>query len=194
MKISRELLRFSPLLLVLALGNGCVTKALWENGNLEAWKEPATNPNPRFYEGRRQKDLLVVYDEYSERRDATRTRAYWLNENQERILQRRRPDFVSTNAALRMPALPVFDQLPKVTNRPPLYVLLGSDRQSFTVYSATEPLVSCGLPVYNDGKGKIEKAALTPPAVTADLTIVGGFLGYFWLEGFAQSGGSISFH
>jgi len=38
------------------------------------------------------------------------------------------------------------------------------------------------LPFYNDQKGKVEKFALTPLATAADITIVGGFLGYCWLH------------
>jgi len=186
MKISRKLLRFSPLLLALALGGGCATKALWDGNAFEDWNEPASNGRISLYEGGKPTDLLVVYDEYSERRDATHTRAYWLDQNEKRLRQRRKPYFVSTEAALHLSAVPVFDQLPEGTNLPPLYALFETNRQSFTLYSVTEPPSSHDLPDYNDGKGKFEKAALTPPAAVADVTILGGFLGYFYLQGMAS--------
>ncbi|HXI71546.1 MAG TPA: hypothetical protein VNN22_14420 [Verrucomicrobiae bacterium] len=44
------------------------------------------------------------------------------------------------------------------------------------------------MPTYNDGQGRVEKIALTPVAVTADLTIVGGILGCWFAYGMAQSG------
>ena len=191
---SNALMRFSPLLLALALGSGCATKALWDGNAFEDWNEPASEPNLRLYEGGKQADVLVVYDEYSERSDATHTRAYWMNQNEKRLEQRRMPYFVNTNTALHLSAVPVFGQYPEGTSIPPIYALLETNRQSFTLYSHTEPQTSHDLPTYNDGKGKIEKVVLTPPVVTADLTIIGGFLGYFCLEGFAQSGGSITFH
>jgi len=72
----RSLTRILFVLLLLASGSGCVTKALWDNGNLEAVKEPAGNVNLRLFAAKRPDDVLVVYDEYSERSDATRTRAY----------------------------------------------------------------------------------------------------------------------
>jgi hypothetical protein len=40
------------------------------------------------------------------------------------------------------------------------------------------------MPVYNDGWGRTDRIALTPVAVVADLTIVGGFLFLeFWSVG-----------
>jgi hypothetical protein len=173
-------------MLALALGSGCATKALWEGNAFEDWNEPASDGNLRLYGGGKHADLLVVYDEYSERRDRTHTRAYWLNQNEKRLERRRKPDFVSTNAALRMSAVPVFDQLPEGMNLPPLYALFETNRQSFTLYSDSGPPTSHDLPDYNDGKGKIEKVALTPPAAIADVTILGGFLGYFYLQGIAS--------
>ena len=182
MKISR----FSPLILALALGSGCATKARWDSNAFEDWNEPATDPNVHLYDGGKHADVLVVYDEYSERSDATHTRAYWLNQNERRLERRRRPVFISTNAAVRLSSLPVFRHLPEGTNLPPHYALFETNRQSFTLYSETGLQTSHELPTYNDGRGKIEKAVLTPPAVVADITIVGGFLGYFYLAGMAS--------
>lgn len=178
------------MLSLLLFGSGCVTKALWTNGNLEAWNEPTDDANLRLFEGTGRKDLLVVYDEYCERTDVTHTRAFWLNANEKRLEQRRMPDFVSPNSALHLSAIPVFDALPKREEPPPefFYALLNTNEQSFALYSNSTQIGSYNLPEYDDGRGKVEKAALTPIAVTADLTIVGGFIGYLWLEGMASSG------
>lgn len=48
------------------------------------------------------------------------------------------------------------------------------------------------MPFYNDQKGKIEKFALTPLATAADITIVGGVVGYWYLDGLARSGTTYS--
>jgi hypothetical protein len=75
---------------------------------------------------------------------------------------------------------------------PPPYALLQTNRQSFTLFSEGGQSGPYALPVYNDQKGKMEKFALTPLATAADITIVGGVFGYFFLEGLASSGATYS--
>jgi hypothetical protein len=180
-------------LCLLTLGNGCATKALWENSNLEAWKEPATNPNLRLFAAKQPNDILIVYDEYSERSDATHTRAYWLNQNQKLIDERHAPHFVDPNSAVGCTAIPVLFVSTNGMNLPtPPYALLATNRQSFTLHLSDATAESHDLPFYNDQKGKVEKVALTPLANAADLTIVGGVFGYIFLEALAQSGASYS--
>jgi hypothetical protein len=176
-------------MLPLILNTGCVTKALWTNENLEAWNEPANDANVRLFADGKRDDLLVVYDEYSERSGVTNARAYWLDKNRKRLEQGRMPFFVSTNVALRLSAVPVLDALPE-GSMPRFYALQTTNQQSFALYSGTTQISSNDLPVYNDGRGKVEKAALTPLAVTADLTIVGSVIGYFCLEGVVSSDSS----
>lgn len=177
----KVLARTIPLLACLLLANGCVTKALWQNSNLEGWNEPADNPNVRLFQSKPPGNLLVVYDEYHERSGITVTRAYWLNENEPLIQKRLAPRFVSTNSVFCLTAVPVFLLAPDGANLPPAYAVVETNRQSFTLYADAVKTSSHDLPFYNDGKGKVEKAFFTPPAVTADLTIVGAILGYWYL-------------
>lgn len=122
-------------LFLLTIGNGCATKALWQNGNLEAWKQPATNPTLRLFAAKQSNDILVVYDEYSERNDATHTRAYWLIENQKLIDDRHAPHFVNPNLAADCSAIPVFPVSSNEMNLPaPPYALLATNSQSFTLH------------------------------------------------------------
>jgi hypothetical protein len=180
------------LLLLLILGNGCATKALWDNGNLEAVNEPAGNPNLRLFDAKRKSDLLVVYDEYSERGDKIHTRAYWLNENQTRVDQRRTPHFVGTRSMHRLAPVPVFDSAPDETGGAwTHYAVVATNRQAFALHAGNGEISVHDLPTYNDGRGRMEKIALTPVAVTADLTIVGGYLGLWFAYGLAQSGYTI---
>lgn len=180
-------------LCLLTLGNGCATKALWESGDLEAWKQPATNPNLRLFAAKQPNNILVVYDEYSERSDASHTRAYWLNQNQKLIADRRAPHFVDPRSAAGCAAIPVLFISTNEINLPtPPYALLATNSQSFTLHLSPDAVESHDLPFYNDQKGKVEKFALTPLATAADITIVGGILGYCWLEGAASSGASYS--
>jgi hypothetical protein len=48
--------------------------------------------------------------------------------------------------------------------------------------------------VYKDGVWQTQKALLMPLAVGADATIVGGVLGYWYLNAMAASGGNPGFH
>lgn len=177
-------------LCLLTLGNGCATKALWENGSLEAWKQPATDPNLRLFTAK--KGILVVYDEYSERSDATHTRAYWLNQNQKLIEDRHAPHFVDPGSAAGCAAIPLLSASANETRLSPPYAVQATDSQSFTLHLPDGSTEEYNLPFYNDQKGKMEKVALTPLANVADLTIVGGVVGYFVLEGMAQSGATYS--
>jgi len=184
----RSIARILFFLLSLTFGSGCATRALWNNGNLEAVEEPANNINLRLFEAKLQNDLLVVYDEYSERSDKIHTRAYWLNENETLVNQRLAPHFVNTNLMHNLPYLPVFyTSVSSETNLTQvLYAIVATNQQSFALYSGNRQINSYDLPVYNDGRGQVEKIALTPIAVLADLTIIGGYIGVLGLYGLAE--------
>ena len=168
------------------LTGGCATEALWNKTQLDAWNEPADNSKLQLFDADQQKDFLVIYEEFSERHDSTRTRAFFLNRNEKRVEQGRKPHFVSAQRSRDLSPIPVQQTLPlSNTNFPPtVYAVISTNTQSFTIYSS-ERRTNHDLPVYNDGWGRIDRIALTPVAVVADLTIIGGCLGYMWL----QSGG-----
>jgi hypothetical protein len=184
------------LLLSLTFASGCATHALWTKTNLEAFNEPADDSSLRVFNAERQKDWLVVYDEYSERSDSIRTRAYFLNQNRKRIEQRRCPDFVGTNSMRGLKPVPVFPATNAPgTNLPPsFFILAETNNLSFTLYDGARAIGSYAMPVYNDGKARVVRIALTPVTVVADITIVGGCVGYWFICGLAQSGYSTTFH
>jgi hypothetical protein len=74
-----------------------------------------------------------------------------------------------------------------------IYAVISTNKQFFTIYSGKEK-TDYSLAVYNDGRGQIYRIALTPVAVTADLTIVGGFLGCWYIYALAESGYSVTVH
>jgi hypothetical protein len=181
--VRRQLLTMALLLPLLT--GGCATNALWTRARLDAWNEPADNPRLQLFDASRQKDLLVVYDEYSERHDSTRTRAYFLNQNEKRVEQGRKPHFVSAQLSRELPPVPALQTLPLANTNfsPTVYAVISTNKQSFTIYSS-EQRTNHDMPVYNDGWGRTDRIALTPVAVVADLTIVGGFLFLeFWSVG-----------
>lgn len=182
---ARGLVRVLLVLLPAVVGDGCATHALWNKTSLDAFNQPAAEPNLHLFNVPPQSDLLAVYDEYSERGDAIRTRAYFLEQNQKRVERRRRPHFVNTNWLHGLMPVPVLG----ATNSPlTLFALVATNHQSFTLYSGGRAVASRELPVYNDGKARAARIALTPVAVAADLTIVGGVVGYWVLVGMAESG------
>lgn len=165
------------LVVLLVLGSGCATTALWQSTDLEDWNEPADDAHVQLFQTPDQKNFLVVYDEYSERHDSVHTRAYLLDRNQKRILDRRAPYFTNTNFVHGLKAVPVYSSsFVPGAGSPSLFVVEG--HECFTLYQNANTN-AYDLPVYNDGRGKIYRVALTPPAVIADATIIGGVL---WVE------------
>jgi hypothetical protein len=181
------------LLAPLWLVGGCATKALWKDAPLDAYNEPDDFPGVRLFEAK-SNDVLVIYREYSERHDYTRTRAYLLNQNQKRVAAHRRPHFVGTNWLSGMTLIPLLSEtnLPATALPPKPYATIATNGLAFQLFSAEAETNTYELPVYNDGRGKWERIVLTPITVAADITIVGGFIGYLWLHGMAESGGSAS--
>lgn len=180
-------------LLLTLLTGGCATDALWNKTDLDAWNEPAQNPDVHLFDARQKRDFLVVYDEYSERHDSVRPRAYFLNRNQARVAQGQKPHFVSTRCSYRWPPVQTFQTAPESSTNfaQTIYAVMVSNQQSFTIFSGAEK-TEYSLAVYNDGRSQKVRIALTPFAVTADLTIIGGYLGCWFLYGLAESGYSVT--
>ena len=170
----------AALLLLPLLAGGCVTHKLWTESRLDEWNEPAGNPNLRLFRGGPQNSVLVVYDEFSERHETTRARAFVICENQKPPPPQSRPHFVNAKAAGGLAPVPVFSSPP--TNWPEFfYAVTETNGGGFTVFSGGRQAGSYQLPVYKDRTGELEKIAWTPVAATADLTIIGGWLGCLWI-------------
>ena len=167
-------------LLLPLLTSGCATKALWNE--LDNDNKPAINAHVQLFDAGQHKDFLVIYKEYSELDGSIHTRAYYLNQNQNRVEQGKRPHFVSTNLAQKLPQVAVFETLPAsdANFSKPFFCVYSTNTQSFTIYSNEWKMGSYNLPLYNDRISRTAQIALTPIAVVADLTIVGGCLGCLW--------------
>jgi hypothetical protein len=174
------LIRTGALAALILLGNGCAFRDLWNNAGVDDFNQPADSPNLRLYTNRSQKDLLVVYDEYSERRDSVQPRAFWLFQNQKRIENRRRPDFVSVKVAKHLANIPVFPE----TNAPTdiqnfsLYALGSTNHYFFSLYSDGNGRQYM-LPVYSDGSRTIERMIFVPTVVVGAAAIIAACS---WLE------------
>lgn len=188
---TRSLFSLMLLTMLLMFASGCATRALWKETNLDAWNEPADESKLQLFDGPQHKDVLVEYQEYSERHDSVHTRSYWLLKNQKRIEQRREPEFVGFPHPHHLKPIPVFTE----TNAPATsstafasYAVVGTNQNSFLLYSSAQNGGPYRLPVYNDGVGQAERIALTPLCVVADITIVGGFIVCAVLAESARSG------
>jgi hypothetical protein len=180
---SKSAIQLIALLLIVAAGGGCATGYLWKDADLDACNLPADNINFQLFQTTRTNQLLVVYNEYSERHDSIHQRSYLLTSGQANGDPSRPPSFVRINSFHSLTQLPVFVTT-NATSKPlpAFYAMLTPSAQTFTLYVGGEKQGSYVLPVYNDGKGQLERIALTPLAATVDLTIVGGYIGYLWLE------------
>jgi hypothetical protein len=168
------------LLLPLVFGNGC-TNLLWQNTDWDC--KPASNPNLRVFNAIQKHDLLVVYDEVSERTKAVHTRAYLLYQNQERVLLQKRPHFVSTNLVRNLAPVPLFHAPQPGTNIPePLYIVAPQYDVTFTVCSNQTAGNSYSLPWYSDRVGQVERFFFSPVAITVDAALVGAVI-YFGVLG-----------
>jgi hypothetical protein len=188
------------LLLLLGVAGGCATQSPSINTGSDAWSKPADQSNLRLFDVKSQGDFLVVYDEYSGLRDSVHPRAYFMKQNDRRILQDRAPRFVSTNLAFGFPTIPVFKQTPSPgTNQTQtLFAILTTNEPSFTIYQGGRDLGSHQLPVYPDRKGAYEETASSVAGKTADMAIgagaIGGSMALMALWVFAQSGYGFTAH
>ena len=154
------------LLVPLGFASGCATQQRWTKTGPDDWNTPAEKSNLRLFDAKPQGDILVVYDEYSDWNDSVHTRAYFLKQNEARILHDHAPHFVSTNLIGSFPSIPVISAAvgPKSSAKnqvPGLFAVVAINEPSFTIYSGTRELSSHQLPVYQDHKIDYEAATST---------------------------------
>jgi hypothetical protein len=160
---------------------GCATHALWEADRFARYYEPANPSRLALFQDKSGDKVLVQYNEVIEGEEAVQPRAYWLNENAQPVKHPFRPTFVSPPAAQKMTPIPLVESPALVvTTTPGLCAVVATNGQDFTLYSGERKISDYELPVYRDASGRTKQILLTPLAVVADLTIVGGVLAV-WL-------------
>ena len=163
--------------------NGCATATLWESDRFARFHEPARPVNLRVYQSQSKSDVLVQYDEWREDKDVPRRRTYWLGEP---VRNPHKPNFVSSKKARGLKEVPIFtDPVPDATSDSGLYAVTTTNKVDFTLYYGAKKLADYELPVYADASGRTKQVLLTPLAVTADLTLIGGWV---FLEAWANGG------
>lgn len=167
------------------LWGGCVSPAVWQEGQFARYHEPAQQANVRLFYSSQGQDVLVEYVECRESDESLRPRAFWLEQNVERLQERRRPHFVPLQEAQDLMPIPVVEG-PGVPVPPPaqdLWALVLTNGCAFALYAGEQERGSYPLPVYRDASGRIKQVLLTPPAVVADVTIVGALIVYYTAPG-----------
>jgi hypothetical protein len=172
----RFVLLAAPALLL----GGCTTGAVWEEGQFARFHEPAVPSNLSLYHSPEAQDILVVYNECREGKDAAWPRAYWLYRSGERIQQGRKPRFVSVKIAQGLTPIPIAESadVPVQSEAAALYAVASTNAPGFTLHSAEKELGYHQFPVYADSSGRVKQVLLTPVAVVVDLTIVDGVIVY----------------
>ena len=161
---------------------GCATSKLWEEGQFARFHEPGTPANLRLFQADRSGDVLVEYDEWRDGDESIRRRAYWLESNNARVQARCKPRFVSIEQASALTPLPAIESpsVPASAAVEGQHAVISAHGRAFVLYSADQKVGDYELPVYRDASGRVLQVVLTPIAVAADLTIVGGYL-FVWI-------------
>jgi hypothetical protein len=170
---------------------GCATSALWREDRFARMHEPAVPVNLRLFESTRNLDLLVLYDEWLDSGEARKSRAYWLQPDQEPVRNPHRPDFVSPSRAKGLTPLPIYDLPPgNLSTHTNLFAVTVSDPPGFDLYSGDRKVGVYELPIYGDAHGRTMQVLLTPGAVTVDAVLIGTCLGLIYWAG----GGDFGLH
>jgi hypothetical protein len=180
--MKRKLFLLLLLILQAPLWSGC-TAMLWSKLTFATYYHPADPANIQLYYSDRRKDMLVQYDESREREKKVRRRSYWLEPNLTLVNNGQKPLFVADISLDGLTPVPLSATTP---DSPPsgfkgLYVVCQTHDPRFTLYSGTNELHACILPVYHGDQQIALKVLLTPPALVADATLVGGLVGLYCL-------------
>jgi len=187
--------RFIRLLACAALFStgGCMTHALWTGELASSLHEPSTPDNLALFEAPKRHDILVQYDELSPWSDSPHRRAYYLRKNIPRIEARKKPWFVDPAVASRLSPIPLHYEPLLMTNQSDTgaaFTTASVSNHWFTIAVAHQPVEGpFPLPNYTGATGNLKLAALTPITFGIDSSIVGGVLGFLYLE--YRSGGPL---
>jgi hypothetical protein len=159
---------------------GC-TSALWKQETFARRFQPANPVNLELFYSESRKDILVAYDETTDKDTKVERRQYWLERDNITVNRERKPHFVSARAAEGLKKIPVEEEAPAGTaGKEDLVVVARQDDDFFTLYSGGEKLDPYKLPAYPDPSRRAKQVLLTPLAVTLDATIIGAVMGAYW--------------
>jgi len=126
----------------------------------------------------------VQYNESREEDESIRRRTYWLEPGCEPAKNPHKPRFVSLKTARGLSPIPVVDSPAAAAPTASFYAVIANNGVDFSLRFGEATVGSYELPVYEDASGKTKQALLTPLALAADVTIIGGVIAvYCWPAG-----------
>lgn len=183
MRMPRFLIRATALfLLVPAVGcQHSLTGKLWSSDGFAHFREPAAEPHVEVFYTPEFNDFLVAYDSVRDGGEEPRRQTYLAIANERNIWNRKMPRLLSTNG-LNLVSVPLNGE----TNVLPY----ATYDQSLTIYTTGERLGPYPLPNYKETDGIAAKTALTPLAVTGDVSIAAAIVGLLAFIAWCESGAS----
>lgn len=190
----RRLVFHISLLGFVALLAGCqgtgdygFTHKVWSTDSLRRFNEPATDPKVEVFQHEQRSDVLVQYDEVREKDGAIRRRAFFVNQNLDRLKAGRKPRFVSLKTAAGLKPVPVVPAGTAPRSEPAgIYATVSEGSRQVSLRVNGEELQAVSLPAYPVSSGALRKTLLTPLAVTGDVVVVscyvGVIAGVLWLR------------
>lgn len=167
-----------------------LTYKLWDNRTFSQFNEPSTSGNVQIFQAAPGGNLLVAYDEISEKNDRVHRRAFFLNANLAKLEARQKPRFVNPRKCANLDELPLVQASANASNAAPASLaapVLSADGQQLTFFNVEHQQVTIELPTYETSGGPVLRVLVTPLAVTGDVVMVGVVVGvvaaYAWAYG-----------
>jgi hypothetical protein len=175
-----------------------LTYHVW-NGNMSHRWVSAPTPDPQLALFEAPSDILVQYNSLSDRSGNVKRQAYFLQENQPRILNGKKPRYIDPMLANDMKPIEVAkasaeditgtNTSPTVAIAQPvsdLHAVLMPDHQHFKLIEGTDRVETYQLPIYVETGSKTLQIIATPFAVAGDTVMVAAFIAAIgalaWLE------------
>lgn len=153
------------------------------------------NHSVELYRAVANQDMLVVYDEHSERSGKYTRKAFYLYENKRRMDFQREPKFVPVTLTNGMVPVPIGRPVNGAADAD-YWVEFSNEDREFTLFYNGLPQDKYTLPYYDDKESRALREFLTPPAVLLDVayyaTIVGGVVALYCAYVYCQGGGTIN--
>jgi hypothetical protein len=168
---------------VLAAATGCetvhnysFTAKLWETHDFLKWSEPAPGPNLALYQSENHRDILVLYDAWSEKHSVVKRQAYYARSSRTQVAAGKRPVLLDPRLPARASPIPILQSIEPGTNPPPslpLFAFVTKQGREFTLCQPGLQDETFELPVYLENSGTAARLGLTPFAVVGDTVLVG---------------------
>jgi hypothetical protein len=135
--------------------------------------------------------VLVTYDEFREKNDSIRRRAFFFKANVRKLEERKKPRFISPAKVAELNMVPVREVgNPNGPADEVVVVKVSREGQEFTLVWHGAELGPYALPVYVDRSSQVRRAFLTPLTTMGDVlvvvVIVGVVAGVIFVYGYAQ--------